>query len=169
MTFGWTDSLKLLTEYSMSWCISSLFSPEWVAPHCLSLPIPHHPSTVIIELALLSAAYSPSNFCVFHLLPHSPTSVSLILSLCLSHTHQCLRHTRPAPLLPLQLHFICRRCSRVARLNDSVQPVVGVWVPLIMPVSLWGEKYRQIRPEKELRPCVIPPVGGPHRPNQRRK
>ncbi len=90
-----------------------------------------------------------------------------ILSLSLSHTHQWLWHASPAPLLPLQLHFICCRSSRVALLNDSVQPVVGVWVLLIMPVSLWGEKYRQIRPENPGAAAPYHPAWwGPHGPNQ---
>lgn len=122
---------------------------EGVARRCLSRPVAYDPSSVILLLTLLSSAYSLSNFCAFHLLPLSLMSDSFILSLFRSHTHthQCLRHASPAPVLPLQLHFICCRSSRVAPLNDSVQPVVGVLVLLIMPVSLWGEKYRQIRPE----------------------
>lgn len=95
----------------------------------------------------LQTTRSPSKRCVFHLLPHSLTS-GPAHSFHLSHTHQWLRHASPASLLPLQLHFICCRSSRVARLNDSVRPVVGVWLLLIMPVSLCGPLYGQMRPEE---------------------
>lgn len=120
-------------------------------------------------LCCLLSAYFLSNFCVFHLLPHSLMS-GPVHSLSVSHTHQWLRHASPASLLPLQLHFICCRSSRVAPLNDSVRPVVGVWVLLIMPVSLWGEVYRQIRPEKAE--AVAPhhlSWWGPDGPNQTAK
>lgn len=95
----------------------------------------------------LLTTHSPSKRCVFHLLPHSLTS-GPAHSFHLSHTHQWLRHASPASLLPLQLHFICCRSSRVAPLNDSVRPAVGIWLLLIMPVSLWGALYGQMRPEE---------------------
>lgn len=52
------------------------------------------------------------------------------------HTHQWLWHNSLAPLLPVQLHFICHCSPWVVPLNESAQPVVGVWVLLIMPISL---------------------------------
>lgn len=51
------------------------------------------------------------------------------------HTHQWLRHTRQTPLLPMQLHFICHCSPWVVSLNECAQPMVGVWVLLIIPIS----------------------------------
>lgn len=131
-----------------------LFQTKGRAPRWLSLHVTHDCSSAIVLFARPSTANSPSNFSVFHLLPHSLMSGPFILSFPHTHISDC-HAPAPAPLLPLQLHFICCRSSRVAPLNDSTQPVVGVWVLLIMPVSLWGEKYRQIRVEY---PGAVAPI-----------
>lgn len=120
---------------------------EWVLTVCLCLSLTiTHQSLFCSLSSQLHILYLTSVSLIYSLSP-SCLARSFSPFLLLSHTHQWLWHTSPAPLLPLQLHFICCRSSRVALLNDTVQPMVGVWVLLIMPVSLWRERYRQIRPE----------------------
>lgn len=131
------DSFIYLFIYLLTLKLKLVFAPSLFHPSPSQRPL----------FGRLQTTRSPPERCVSHLLPHSLTS-GPAHSFHLSHTHQWLRHASPASLLPLQLHFICCRSSRVAPLNDSVRPVVGVWLLLIMPVSLWGALYRQMRPEE---------------------
>lgn len=142
MPLRWTSTLaKVNLELQMKFSAAVFFHSN-LKEHLLLICA--HLSSVILLLALLSSAYSLSSFCVFHLLPHSLMS----LSYSPSHRHiSASDAVAPAPLLPLQLHFTCYRSSHVTPLNYSVQPMVGVWLLLIMPVSLWGKKHSQIRHE----------------------
>lgn len=83
------------------WCI---FQPKGMTSSCFQ-PVAHDLSSVILFLALLSSAYSLSNFSVFHLLPHSPMSGSFILTFFLSHTHISASDT-PAQLLCSHCNYI---------------------------------------------------------------
>lgn len=117
--------------------------------------IPHQ-SFFFLLSSQVHILYLTSVFFIYSLIP---SSLPHSFSHSFSFTHTSVPPTRP--LLPLQLHFICCRSSRVAPLNDSVQPVVGVWVLLIMPVSLWGRSTGKL----DLKTCepwphIIPPDGG---------